>query len=332
VSTLSIPNVFVNGTTINASPFNTNFNAVATAVNNIDATNIGTVGLYASNLLPGTSAQATFGGTAGYTFLAPSVSTVPLIVSGITSQTAALQEWTLTSGGTNTISVDSFGNLIFPSFGGTVPTTNSAIFGVSGTSGNLQFNVGASGEYEWRANGSLISILAANGALSTIGALTAGSATAATVAAGDGAFSRSTTTGEISIGGSAGAGLIDFGVTAAGDMTISPGTFLRVAAPLAATQGGTTAFVAPVYTPTGAATASTMHIVTAQGTSVGATNASLTVTLSGAAAFSSSTSYVVTFTGLGESLEANVILTSGTSFTINTGDPPTVIAWMAIGV
>lgn len=56
------------GTTIQAAPFNSNFQAVQTAVNNIDATNIGAVGLYASNLIPTSTAQATFGGTTPYTF------------------------------------------------------------------------------------------------------------------------------------------------------------------------------------------------------------------------------------------------------------------------
>jgi hypothetical protein len=70
----------VTGTTINAAPFNTNFSAVATAVNSIDNSNIGAAGLFASQLLPTTAAQATFGGAIGYQFLAPSASTVPLTV------------------------------------------------------------------------------------------------------------------------------------------------------------------------------------------------------------------------------------------------------------
>jgi hypothetical protein len=68
VSLLTIPNTFVTGTVIAAAPFNGNFSAVATAVNNIDNTNIGAAGLFASNLLPATLAQATFGGAQVYTF------------------------------------------------------------------------------------------------------------------------------------------------------------------------------------------------------------------------------------------------------------------------
>jgi hypothetical protein len=109
VAVLTIPNIFVTGTTINAAPFNTNFSAVQTAVNSIDNTNIGAAGIFASQLLPTTSAQATFGGAIGYQFLAPSASTVPLTISGVTSQSANIFDVTLTSGGTQAMWVNDVG-------------------------------------------------------------------------------------------------------------------------------------------------------------------------------------------------------------------------------
>jgi len=69
MSILTIPNSFVTGTTINAAPFNGNFTAVAAAVNNIDNTNLGVLGIYASQVIPTTGAQATFGSSLNYSFL-----------------------------------------------------------------------------------------------------------------------------------------------------------------------------------------------------------------------------------------------------------------------
>ena len=68
MSVLVIPNTFVTGTVIQAAPFNSNFSAVATAVNSIDNTNIGAAGIFASQLIPTTTAQATFGGVLSYVF------------------------------------------------------------------------------------------------------------------------------------------------------------------------------------------------------------------------------------------------------------------------
>jgi len=58
----------VNATTINAAPFNANFTALQTCGNAIDNTNIGVAGIYASQIIPTTVGQATFGGSTSYTF------------------------------------------------------------------------------------------------------------------------------------------------------------------------------------------------------------------------------------------------------------------------
>lgn len=141
MSSLVISNVFVNGTTINAAPFNTNFSAITTWSTAIDNTNIGAAGLYASQLLPTSAAQATFGGALGYTFLAPSVSTVPLTVSGVSGQTADIFDVTLTSGGTKALAVNSSGVLVLN--GGTTSLGNSGAFGGGITAGlPIQATVG----------------------------------------------------------------------------------------------------------------------------------------------------------------------------------------------
>lgn len=69
-STLTIPNSFTSGTVISSSQMNSNFNSIATWANgNVDHTNINnSAGIYASQLVPTSGAQATFGGSTGYTF------------------------------------------------------------------------------------------------------------------------------------------------------------------------------------------------------------------------------------------------------------------------
>lgn len=134
MSLLTIPNTLVNGTgpanIIDAVALNANFTAIATAVNNI----------YPSQILPITTGQATFGATAtgvGYKFLANDATATPLVISGVTSQTANIQNWTLTSGGTPVMSLDNLGEL------GIVTTNTAAIplYLVVPTSGASAFKV-----------------------------------------------------------------------------------------------------------------------------------------------------------------------------------------------
>jgi hypothetical protein len=65
---VSLPYSFSPGTLIYSAQVNANFTAVANAVNSIDNTNIGASGIYASNIIPASTAQATFGGSQSYTF------------------------------------------------------------------------------------------------------------------------------------------------------------------------------------------------------------------------------------------------------------------------
>jgi hypothetical protein len=111
LSSLVIPNVFTNGTVINSSPFNSNFGAITTWSTAIDNTNIGPAGLFPNQLLPTTGAQATFGATAvgvGYKFLANDATAVPLTVSGVSGQSAALLTVTLPGAG-NVFFIDELG-------------------------------------------------------------------------------------------------------------------------------------------------------------------------------------------------------------------------------
>lgn len=66
---VSIPFTFSPGTTIVSAQVNANFTALVNAANNIVAANVGATGLYASNIIPTNTTQATFGGgNTPYTF------------------------------------------------------------------------------------------------------------------------------------------------------------------------------------------------------------------------------------------------------------------------
>lgn len=66
MSALTIPNSFVTGTVIQAAPFNGNFSAIQTWSTSIDNTNLtGGAGIFASQIVPTSTAQATVGGTFG---------------------------------------------------------------------------------------------------------------------------------------------------------------------------------------------------------------------------------------------------------------------------
>ena len=116
--------------------------------------------------------------------------------------------------------------------------------------------------------------------------------------AGDGGFARSASSGAILLGGATSEAQIDYGVTSSGTVTVNKP--ITSAGAIQGTPTGQTvsAPVAPCYTATGAAQPASMKIVTGSvyvSTSNGTGNA--TVNLSGAAVFTSSSSYIVIITG-----------------------------------
>ncbi len=88
------------------------------------------------------------------------------------------------------------------------------------------------------------------------------------------------------------------------------------------------AYVPPVYDASGASLGSTTHAVIGSGTGTGSAQ---TITLSGAAAFTSATSYSVAIShASGGASSTDVTLVSGSSFTVNA--PNSVdYSWIAIG-
>lgn len=79
----SVPNTFTNGTIAQSALVNANFAAVVACVNNISGANIGPGGLWASNIIPTTVGQATFGGSgAGVNYTFPGTINLPTIGVG----------------------------------------------------------------------------------------------------------------------------------------------------------------------------------------------------------------------------------------------------------
>ena len=94
-TTVTVPNFFVNGTVIDANQMNANFSALTTWANgNVDHTNVGSGGIFASQIIPDSTAHATFGGAIAYTFPNPVIFSTNITQS---AGTAALQTVTATS-------------------------------------------------------------------------------------------------------------------------------------------------------------------------------------------------------------------------------------------
>ena len=226
---LTYPTVTDGVTVVDAVIHNANFPEIQTAVNSIDHTNMGPAGIYASNLLPTTAAQATFGATAtgvGYKFLANDATAVPLTVSGVSGQSADIFDVTLTSGGTKAAYVTAAGHLAF----GAIASSETSLPWITGDSGatiGLILNVptGSTNGFRFLVNGSNIAQITAAGALTTNGAIQAIGASAFVVSSALGALSgpsssnngdfigqRTSSTGFLWLGGAASAGGIEWNI------------------------------------------------------------------------------------------------------------------------
>ena len=103
-----------------------------------------------------------------------------------------------------------------------------------------------------------------------------------------------------------------------------------VSGPLSSQQtaGGASGYVPPVYNASGAALASTTHMVT--GNVSIAASSTVVITLSGAAVYTSGTSYFVAVSGNTNSMQVNK--SNGSSFTItNPVAGPVVVDWITLG-
>jgi hypothetical protein len=202
--TCTVAQVFSTGMTLTAANMNANPASIVNCVNQLDHTNIGSAGIYASQLIPGTGPQATFGGSQTYTFPAG------IVVNGTQTTTGVV-----TSGG-GYVTTASFPFLTWNNAGGSGTSSFGSgnffnVLGINNTSLGLVTS----------APGQLLAVdLAGNmgltGQLRTGGAVIAGYATAlAGITPGELASSTSTTQGALLLGGSVSGCSTDFNITVA---------------------------------------------------------------------------------------------------------------------
>lgn len=333
-TTVVLPNVLTNGTPADANQVMANFNALASGVNNIDNTNIGSSGIYASQIIPTTAAQATFGGTTvGYTFVAPAVGITPLTVTGIAGQTARIFNVTAPAGLGGGFGVNSNGeaiessNLRFGSAGFALAAGVVGIQGDTGTPQGMTFNVAAApaNGYQWFAGGT------AGTKLAQLGSPTLPTLTVSLNAGGGDAFDFNATG---AYGGNLASfqnnGTAAFTINSTGGVIGTSGASFASSVQAADSIGAAKAFVPPIYTAAGAALASTTHIVQGQGT----TNSSgtLAISLTGAAQFTSGSSYSVTAFAVNSGTAFGIAAINATGFTLQSSVVAAqTVFWIAVG-
>lgn len=83
----SLPNIFSNNvSTVDASTTNANNNFLRSCATSVDWSQIGANGIYASQIIPSSTATGTFGGSYPYTFSLNTAGQTPLSIVGYTSQ------------------------------------------------------------------------------------------------------------------------------------------------------------------------------------------------------------------------------------------------------
>jgi hypothetical protein len=198
-------NVFVNGTTADGTQVNANFNSLIAAGNNINSTNIGSLGVYANQIIPTTAGQATFGGSLAYTFPAG----VNVVNGGLT----------VTALGTYSSPVASAsGDGVFQRTAST-----GALFLGGATGASIDYGTTTAGTFTMSSrvvtNGSITSVgnIVSFGTTASIAATALGAVSVpSAAAAGDMIAQRSSSAGAILLGGLSSAARIDYGILVAG--------------------------------------------------------------------------------------------------------------------
>lgn len=293
--TCSVAHVYTTGETLTSAVLNANPTQFNTCFASIDHLNIGPAGIYASQIIPTTAAQATFGGSIGYTFNPNATGQSALTLSNAASPTVDYLD-VQSSTGTKYLSVDKNGVVntsAAPSFGG-VPSWTGALPVAQGGTGATTLagaNIAVT-----NANNNFTVPQTVNGVI-TSGAGNNFASYAWGCGSVNGCFSAAAS-GGTAIGGII-PSLYELGVTGVNNfwnIDTSGNTAQRGTLEAASASGNTISYLPPVYTASGGAVASTEHIVHVTGTfnsTLGACGPltsnyyCATVTLSGAAAFSS---------------------------------------------
>lgn len=201
MSTASIPYTFSPGTIIASAQVNADFSTIYGLVNgNIDNTNIGAAGIFASQLVPTTGPQATFGGSQNYTFnntlnmLSGSFSGImtATLAYGNNSTTALPFRWNGNSG-TVYLGASSGLSLNGVTSSAAVLAFNAQPLMITDTSGNTAFNGALSATptsggitnvpamYRMTNSNSTVSAITTNNAKIVFGTYTAGATGTVTV-------------------------------------------------------------------------------------------------------------------------------------------------------
>jgi hypothetical protein len=153
MSLITIPYTFTPFTTAYSAQVNSNFSTIATAINgNLDNTNIGSAGIYASQIIPTNSTQATFGGSVSYTMTtAPIFSSLTgyLYANGSSAVTASTSIPTSALSGTISLTSQVTGTLPVAN-GGTGVTASSGASSVVLRDSNA--NITTNGLFEGYTN------------------------------------------------------------------------------------------------------------------------------------------------------------------------------------
>lgn len=216
--------LFVNGTPADGGQVTSDFSTIVNAINgNLDNTNIGAAGIFASQIKGASALLATFtAATVGFAFLPGAIGITPLTVYGLLGQTVDIFGITLTVGGTNALRVTAAGALqvgngaatLFGDLGVARSATSGAVIMGStiATAGVIDFGASTVGNVFSMNNGA--------GAASqlNIGLLKVGLAFGST--AGDIGFARGAATAQMAMGtSSTAAGIVDFGLVNANAYT-----------------------------------------------------------------------------------------------------------------
>jgi len=168
-TTCTIPYTFTAGTSAVAAQVNNNFSNLQSCGNNIDYNNIGTSGIYASQVIPTTGAQATFGGSQNYTF-SNGLTTTTLNASGTVTSTSSGTPFMAGVSGTAVQSGLLWGTSAGGYTTGGIGASNSlAVAGITGNNALITANPGyGTVAIDYGGDMGIRAAVAANGSFTTL--------------------------------------------------------------------------------------------------------------------------------------------------------------------
>lgn len=302
----SLPYVFSNSVSIvDATTTNSNNQFLVQCATNVDNTQIGAAGIFASQILPSSVATGTFGGSYPFTFALTSPSQVPLSIVGAASQTSDLFDVWSNAHASHLFYIDSAGGAHYLTLTGgaitaTTVTASGAISAASltltggplpvvqgGTGSATQNFVDLSSAQTVGGAKTLTAPLVITSIPGATDGLSLLTTNTVTHVLDDGTASNklyfevgnasfSTNTGNLYFSSAAATSLVSFNINATN--TYINGNASANGTVEATSNGSTLSYIPPVYTAGGAAVASTVHFITG---SCSTTSGSCTIAVTG---------------------------------------------------